>query len=498
MMYHNVRPELDLFPDLAETCRHMRFERRTRGIFGFPTVLFERYAQRGVFERQDLRGLGRLGRLIVTLARKTHGKNIVAEPVGLRPCRREVEAELDFVFAFERFDPAETVRIDPNGVVHTRDPYRQFFGYLQPFGVPFFTPLVVEQQVRQQETHLVCTERIFGRPCQFVPDIDARRTLARYGSGIPFAVDGYDMPVVHTRTADIAAQRAAQRKRQEARSGVHPSAAVSDRTRTPEESRDAIARIDKKLEKFVEFVLEPFKLTLFDDELFRIGCVEFLEQLDEAFVAVVLRHFGDIALGDHQRQLLFVFHQLIPVDPVFDERMIDQIVTVAIFFVYDTVDQIEIECRFGTRPNRYPQIRHTGRVGHTRIHNDEFGAFASRIGDKACGLLEIVPGVRRMRRLQEDQLRVRPVRRVSVVVCPLKRTFARTRRTDVRMRIVSVTSQRVRDTVTESVFVGTSDVIHKELARHLVARFERIVDLFPDRRHRFVPCRTDPFPFAAF
>ncbi len=171
-----LEPELVLLPDLAGI--------RLPAVGDRLAVALAGGARDRLAKAQPLTVLGFVGVGVVALGGEAHRQHVVGEEGGLVPGRGERDVQADLGLVGERLDPAEAVRVGPHRVV---DPGE--------VDVELAAPL--EQEVRQEERHLVHRQRKLERPVELVPlvgvllrQVDRPRHELVPGVGIGAALGG--------------------------------------------------------------------------------------------------------------------------------------------------------------------------------------------------------------------------------------------------------------------------------------------------------------------
>ena len=115
-------------------------------------------------------------------------------------------------------------------------------------------------------------------------------------------------------------------------------------------------------------------------------------------------------------------------------------------------------------------IRVRRRVRKPRVQDDQLGAVRLAVDDALRVRIEVVAGLE-VGADQQNDFRVRVIRAGPIEPHPKLVTFARSRRADVGVRVVTVNAPGRQNAFRESIFAGPSDVIHDLLAAIFDDRF---------------------------
>ena len=127
----------------------------TRVVNG-PSHPVAEHPQHRLPEPDPLGCVGLVGVEVVPLASQPYRQDVVGEPRGFTPDRRESRMALDERLVLEYFHPRETIRIGPHRVVNPREIDGQLSASLF-------------EEMGKQEGHLVEGQRELLRPTQLIP-----------------------------------------------------------------------------------------------------------------------------------------------------------------------------------------------------------------------------------------------------------------------------------------------------------------------------------------
>src|SRR5712692_6163880 len=102
-------------------------------------------------------------------------------------------------------------------------------------------------------------------------------------------------------------------------------------------------------------------------------------------------------------------------------------------------------------------------IGKPRVKDDQLGAARLAIDHALRVRVEVMPGLE-MRADQQNYFRVCMIGAWAIESHPQLITLARSRRANVRVRVVTVHAPRRENSFRKSVFARTSDVIHDLVA----------------------------------
>ena len=127
-------------------------------------ALLARDAQHRLAEAEPLRGVRFLAHRVVALGAEAHRQDVVGEPRGFAPRRRQRDVQADRVAVGQHLHPREAVGIGPHRVVDARE-------------VDVELAALLLEEMRQQEAHLEEGERVLAREEQLVPVVGRRRRI---------------------------------------------------------------------------------------------------------------------------------------------------------------------------------------------------------------------------------------------------------------------------------------------------------------------------------
>ena len=169
---------------------------------------------------------------------------------------------------------------------------------------------------------------------------------------------------------------------------------------------------------------------------------------------------------------------LVPVDPPADELPVVELLA------HEDVGHREQHGRLRAGPGREPPVGHRRGVGQARVDDRDLRASRLCFHDPLGVRIEIVAGLE-MRREQQDEARVRVIRRGAIHPMPEGVARARARRAHVRVAVVAVDPPGVEDALEVNELVTRpAEVIHDFL---LPTFHERLADPPTDVVERLVP-----------
>ena len=409
-------PELGLLPDAAGVGAKGRLDLLALSPSVFPQ---HRLAKSDPGPR-----VGLLAHQVVTLGAEARGEHVVGPLSRLRPDGGERHVTADAFGVLEHLDPRAAVGIGPDGVVDARE-------------VDVDALVLVPQQVRQQEAHLVVREGILARPDGLVPARVRGRLLTRLWHEL--------VPGVGVQTAGRA-DAAREHVQEEQRARHLPPAQVTAGGAAPQVAREGAAGGVDLVRELSDDVSRD--AALLGGELARVAGIGLEQLLDQAFEAPV-------ALGVLGGQ------KGLPVGPAAQEVGVET----------PRGEQLagngEQQRSLRARPGRHPDVRARGSVRQARVHNRQARPRAARVHDALGVGIEVVPGLE-MSRDQQHELRARVVRRGAIGPEPQGVAQARAGAADVRVAVVAVDAPGLQHAQDEVVVAGTADVVHDLVVTLLV------------------------------
>ena len=348
------RPELAFFPDLA----------RVRLVGGVDRLaaLLPRHADHRLTKAEPLRRVRLLAHRVVALGAEAHRQDVIGEPGGFTPGRRQGHVQPDLVVVGQHLHPREAVRVGPHRVVDARE-------------IDVERAAILLEEMRQQKTHFEKRQRIFLREQQLVPVVG--RLWLR-------DVPGYELVRQVKADAPFGADRSRQHDEQVEAARNLPAPQVAGRCRSPVMGAEAAARAADRPRRLDN--LRGCHTGFVGGELWRELGIELLEQDDE-----VLEGDGEVGARPAQGAA--------PVHPGPHELAVIEIL------VEDDVDHRQQERAFGARIGRHPHVRLGRRIRQAGVDDDQRRAGGLAFDDPLRVRVEVVPGLE-VRRQQQNRLRV--------------------------------------------------------------------------------------------